>query len=712
MLHCDATPFFRGRDRTQLSSMLAALASDEWRKQTDFVNFVAAWLVGRMQWGAGCDCHEAALLAGEAVVCCYKGRRLRKAHALVDVRLKNVLEESVNWTEDTWGLGHAALVQLQGRIRFAFFLELRKFRRLDRLPYLLCRLAEPGVAARCIEQWDSADPREHHRVTRRFVMEGGALRADIQAIEPSGSGMSDTLEQEVIALGNIPMDDSIAEGPHARAMRIANRSRRACWPWVASTLRLEANLSDARELVSATDVDLPALWCGYTSILRVGGRSGLKPVKMNRQKFVDYLYRMAFAKEPMPQQHGDQDDGDDDHGDGGDAPDDADPPPDPPLPRDRPGDDAPGDDHGGGGPGGGAGGYDGPDAGDGKGPPRGRIPPEPELVKLLRQYLSASLEVHAVISIVVECEEGAGGELFFQVLQLDCRGLFVETFRSVDDLDYEEGLYRISVQPYSRWSGFVEHADLLQEADCYIYQDPCFLDVLAVAGATDDARSNIRVWQTRQSDVEGCINARSPGPLVPRMALSHASVPVLASIDAMEAQGYKGEKRKGTHSAETPKEYDSRRVLPKRTYFQRILALPELLAAGSGMVESGHSGACYSLLLRTKKLPTPGLAAKEYKRLVAAAQGDHIAFRFLDREAPKPPPCQPRCRLEPLDEDVAGDPEEQEIPAESLVAEDGRCRWRRRCCRSRSCSGRGPSRDHGAGGQANSWSPRGRLVVP
>ena len=115
-----------------------------------------------------------------------------------------------------------------------------------------------------------------------------------------------------------------------------------------------------------------------------------------------------------------------------------------------------------------------------------------------------------------------------------------------------------------------------------------FLDVLAVCGARVDTRSLFRVWQTRPSDVEGCINMHNPHPLAPRMALGHVSIPVLCLIDALVAQGYRGEKCLTTHTATSPKEFDSRHVLTKRCYLQCILALPELLRAGVDSFQSGQ----------------------------------------------------------------------------------------------------------------------------
>ena len=72
----------------------------------------------------------------------------------------------------------------------------------------------------------------------------------------------------------------------------------------------------------------------------------------------------------------------------------------------------------------------------------------------------------------------------------------------------------------------------------------------------------------------------------------------------------------------------------------------------------------YSLLLRTKRLPAAGLAAKEYKRLALAAAGDPIAVRLLDLVAAVPPVLQPANRHELIFDDVVGDDEAEDTLAE------------------------------------------------
>lgn len=76
----------------------------------------------------------------------------------------------------------------------------------------------------------------HHKVSVAFLCEGSALRRAID--EMPQYGMSARLFSAVRALGAVPLDDAVAEGPHARAHRLELHSRRACWPWHDSSLRL------------------------------------------------------------------------------------------------------------------------------------------------------------------------------------------------------------------------------------------------------------------------------------------------------------------------------------------------------------------------------------------------------------------------------------------------------------------------------------------
>jgi hypothetical protein len=414
--HFDPTPFANGRDRVGLSAVVSALACDLWRKQFMFVWSFTSWLVGLMGWGTGCACHEAELRTGAQVSCPRKGRRLREAFAHVFGELDRILQVSNTWGEAHWGLGHQALMQMQGCVRGTVHLARRKFAWLGRLPYLLCRLDMPGVARESLKQWHSCAAADHHRVTRAFMSEDGHLRGFINDIRADGTGIDGKLQSAMDSLAAVPFDDSIAEGPHARMQRIARHSRRACWPWLASTMRLQQGLDDCRELITTTDADLDVLWCGYTSIIRVGGRGSYQAKKIKRSNFNDIIYRMSFCHEVdnADGDHGDAGDGGEggdgadqdeeggacDRGDAGDGVGDA-------------GDNGSGDDPG--------------DEGDGGGGGadvmRARVGPskqELEMSKLLRQYLAASLSVHCVISIQAEMEEGDDMLMFFRYYRWRC----------------------------------------------------------------------------------------------------------------------------------------------------------------------------------------------------------------------------------------------------------------------------------------------------
>lgn len=244
------------------------------------------------------------------------------------------------------------------------------------------------------------------------------------------------------------------------------------------------------------------------------------------------------------------------------------------------------------------------------------------------------------------------------MLSKETKGIFINTFRSIDDEDYEQGLYQISVQPYVRWSSsFAEpDASVPRQVESFVYQGPCLVDILAVSGATLESRQHWHAWETSSSDIEGCIRMHSPSILRPGMPLSDPKVAILCLVDELAGEGYTGVPRKVTHFVGGPKEYDDCKLLAKRKYLQCALALADLGRAGVRGFHSGHSDAYYAVLLRTKQLPLPGLSAKEYSRQLARVTGDVVMSCMLDR-APRPPPVAPREPVleEALLDEVAGD---------------------------------------------------------
>ena len=56
------------------------------------------------------------------------------------------------------------------------------------------------------------------------------------------------------SVAEIPFDDVFNEGPHSLAKRIIDRTRRATWPWIASSMRVKQNLRDVETFGAGQDL--------------------------------------------------------------------------------------------------------------------------------------------------------------------------------------------------------------------------------------------------------------------------------------------------------------------------------------------------------------------------------------------------------------------------------------------------------------------------
>jgi hypothetical protein len=111
-----------------------------------------------------CDCCDYS--RGAVVVCDRKGRRLKVAYSFATRQLDQGLAAARTWTTHTWGCTYDFLMSVQGCVRYTVSVALIKLRPLDTLPLLAVRLNEPGVAARCIEKYNSTP--HHDEVTHDF----------------------------------------------------------------------------------------------------------------------------------------------------------------------------------------------------------------------------------------------------------------------------------------------------------------------------------------------------------------------------------------------------------------------------------------------------------------------------------------------------------------------------------------------------------------
>ena len=182
--------------------------------------------------------------------------------------LRDGLTEANEFQPMEFGGRHDLLVQAQGCMRAAFLIGSEKVLHYDRIPFLLCRLGEPGVRDRCIDQFNQVDEALHHPLSAHLLAHWSPFRPMVDQMGADGSGMSPELQTEVTALCSIPLDDTIAEGPHATMGRIKEHSRASTWAWSSSSLRLQQNIDDINTLPRALDCDIQELWNTWNSVIR------------------------------------------------------------------------------------------------------------------------------------------------------------------------------------------------------------------------------------------------------------------------------------------------------------------------------------------------------------------------------------------------------------------------------------------------------------
>lgn len=641
----DGALFANTRDRVGVNAMLTALKSVAWRRRFRFIRWFCEWLGGLMAWGRGCKCHEEQLKAGETVNCQWKGRRMKDAFAHASRELRSGLEEANSWEFSTWSLDSEEAMACQACVRATYHLASQKIRFLDRVPYLLCRLDEPGVKERCLEQWSEAPPEAHHRVTREFLSPTQALRRHVDLVQPDGSGISEELRNELLSLAAIPLDDSVAEGPHASANRHMSHSRAAKWPWVASTMRLAQNLEDARDLPAAAGIDTSAAWTMYKTVVRGPSYRGPRRGRVaygahvSLADFQKRVYNMTSIVEQAPEttqggQWGDDNANDDiilggcsEHPAGAEATsrrhkrrrlEDVAEQADTEADMDRQEK----------GPGRAVVGACGVADSSGRGQLLRRK--NTEEVKLLRQFFAACLEKGRFVSVRAQSEEDSGGIMIFQVLSFEAKAVLVKTYDAADDSSYQ-ALSSVAVQVYSKWGAVGQDTEAHSSHDVFFVEEPCTIDLVSLSGGLN-CRQHWLQWEAGPSDVSGCICLTSPSPWRSSVPLTSSNVPVLCLIDALQESGWSGRGEKVIHHQETYKAFDSRNIASKRAYLQCLLALPELLPK-VGAFPSGETSAFYELLMSGRKAIEAGKPAKVYRAQLAALQGDALDSAALAAEA-------------------------------------------------------------------------------
>lgn len=619
----DPKPFQNTREQTRLKKVTEALGTQRWADQFRFVLWYSTWLCEIMTWIGGCDCCESGSRSGASSAPCQrKGRRLKTAYTFAVRRLDAGLREARSWTQHSWGGSPQEAADLQGCVRLSVHLARQKIGFLAEVPYLLVRLDQPGVKADCLAQWRARRPDQHHRVTREFLEEGTALRAAVDALQPDGGNCPELLLASIRGLEGVPMDDSIAEGPHASAKRVFEHSRACGFPWMASTMRLEQNLQDIEDLIPALGEDLWRCWSRYKSILQTDGRKLGRNLKTNKNAFRHRLYRMT-SKVPDSQSHLallDQEPPD--------APDD------PALalpPALALQDEAPGEQalvvatkH-----------------------PRS----EPDIM-LMRQYLLAALTPMTYVSLPTLAEDGFVVR-FYQLLRLEPKAIAPKTFETEED-PMDPVLFQVAVQPLERWAPMLADPSVAgSTADVFIIEEqPATIDIMRLCGVATWRRHLILEWQPCESDVGGCIGLEKPVVAQPSMGLDDPAVPCLMLIDALRAAGFGAHSGPLTHTPTSNKLYDDRRLVSKRSYLKCVLSLGDLFRAGVESVASTKSSAWYDYLLRFRRTPPVGATAKALRAEIAGVEPSEVPFA-LSLVAPLARGHPVALRDE--DPDIAGD---------------------------------------------------------
>ena len=327
-------------------------------------------------------------------------------------------------------------------VRGVFLLGSRKLAHYNELPYLLARLREPQVAKRVRELWAARPQMEHHRVTRSFM---NNVAEDLAAIHDDGSHISARLDIEIGAMAGTPMDDSIAEGPHAAVRRYCDHARHGSLEWIAATTRLTQNLQDLDLLPGATNLPLQHIWFHHKSLMqKPNSRRPHVNAKMNDRTFFSRVYKLSMLSGDMAAEDGPDEEEGSDNGD-------------------ESGHDEGGCGGDGGGGGGGRdsdssssndkdlGGGDGEGGDDGQGPPRSLVRSKTDTeVTLMRQWLAACLQLGGHYTF--RCSQDAVADprfVTFQLLALQTKPVLVKCYETEIA---EPCLFNISIQPLEVWS--------------------------------------------------------------------------------------------------------------------------------------------------------------------------------------------------------------------------------------------------------------------
>jgi len=239
-------------------------------------------------------CHADSWARGEKVKCWFQGRLLPQAWDKASRALRSALGESNSWGVHDYGGNAALLVQVQGCMRAVFAFGSEYIAPLNKVPYLLARLREPGVRDEAVRQYNAVAEALHDDTTVHYLSPSRFVRAEIDAMNVDGTGMSDSLEELVQVIEQIPLDDSVAESPHSLTKKVQMHARASGWPWAASTVRLDQNLTDIDNFSFG---NFQHHWDSFSSVLKPPGARRMHNLLRKHRRVIEerFLYYVALS---------------------------------------------------------------------------------------------------------------------------------------------------------------------------------------------------------------------------------------------------------------------------------------------------------------------------------------------------------------------------------------------------------------------------------
>ena len=297
-----------GQDRVLAGHIRTLLHCPNFCSRFQFVAWFCKWVTELESWGSSCPCPEHRGIKG--VKCSRRGRLIHLAYLRASGTFSTALRELREWQPARFGNDLVFREEAEACVRATAARGLQKLRFLDRLPYILSQLQAgmPELAVRCLTQFAEATPDSHHRVTLQFLSADSLLRPHVVALSTSGE-MHPDLHRQVEWLREIPIDDSIAESPHACARRQELHSRAGKFGWHASSQRLDQNLRDCQAIVPLLPQSLQWLWHAYRRVpnMRKPGQDLRIPLRALEKKIYHLQgeppsgWDVNFAEEFVPE---------------------------------------------------------------------------------------------------------------------------------------------------------------------------------------------------------------------------------------------------------------------------------------------------------------------------------------------------------------------------------------------------------------------------